>query len=584
MNAYICTMFGAAATVSLLGCSAPLEPVGGRPLQSVPTSEHRVSMTVNDYRKLVVRIDIGSQGSGGSGVVFTKKDHDGYYIVTNAHVMEDSIIGDQNFSVTLFLEHKECRFDKGPDLYIRGYDFLSDLAVLHLREPQSNGCFPDRVAAFDMDRDPSPTQSGTFVLAIGSPLRYYQTVTSGIVSASKRTFARKYQKRDGFFFDRHIGEYIQTDAAINPGNSGGLLADLDGNVVGINTWKREWHLTNDGVRPVDNIGFAISWPYAHSIVNGLIDDRYFWRGGFSDMLLSNALIEHPIVTDGDRYVVTGSDLGLLVRGDTNAYMPQGSLICSVNGVRIRDLADWFSERARMKKGSKAQLSFLSRPDPTTGIEAQCDASQEKVEYTAEDFLLVGEFFAQFMEAGDLQGATFADWRDEGLCTEVGYIRPCGVRIGGLVLDSGGRGFQNRDVIWGLGFGKEWIEVRDLGALGVALGRFRDHVNGKETEAAGAIRDVQHCFVWEGASAGARQRFTEVTSRGLSSRACVGLKREALTARCKSLASEQVVFDVYRKGREGTAKIKIYARLSGGGTHLEFLPKEEIFQPVDCDGL
>ena len=567
MKSYLYAIFAAVASLALLGCGAPSERADLEPSRSASTLEARVSAAVMDYREMVVRIDIEPRNRG-SGVVFAKRDHDGLYIVTNSHVLEGPIVGDQHFSVTFFLEYKECRFDKGPNLYIRGYDLLGDLAVLHLKEPHSSGCLPDRVAAFDMDQDPVRPQSGTFVVAIGSPLAvdYSQTVTFGIVSAPKRTFSKKYRRGGGddLFFDQYrgIGEFIQTDAAINGGNSGGLLADLNGSVIGINTWR----IGSDHLgRPVDNISFAISWSYAQSIVEGLIEDRYHWRGGFTDFWISEVYIGHR---DGDRYVVTESDLGLRVREDPKAIIPRDSLICRLNGTRVRNLADWFSEVARFKRGSRATVSYLPQPDVAVDTESQCEASEEKVEYPVDEFWLVGEFFAQYMDSGDLQEAIFADWGEDGGCADVEYVRPCGVQVRGLDREYEGLGFRNRDVILGMRFGNEWIKVGDLGTLKVALRRFRKHFEGQEQEVIRAFRGVQPCIVWE-----------EVTGGVSRSPDC--MEKQELEAQCKLRASREIVFDVYRKDREEPPEIKLYARLSGDGTRLEFLPKEKTYRSADC---
>lgn len=99
---------------------------------------------------------------------------------------------------------------------------------------------------------------GDTVIAIGTPLtlNFQHTVTSGIVSALRRTL--KVPTDDGLSF---MEELIQTDAPINPGNSGGPLCDLQGKVVGINTLK---------VTEAEGIGFAIPIEVAKPIV-GMVE-------------------------------------------------------------------------------------------------------------------------------------------------------------------------------------------------------------------------------------------------------------------------------------------------------------------------
>jgi serine protease Do len=116
-----------------------------------------------------------------------------------------------------------------------GDDPVTDLALVRV---QATGLQTLPLA------DPAGLRVGQFVVALGSPEWLQQSVTWGILSAIKRhtgAFARV--------------NYLQTDAPINPGNSGGPLLNLDGQVIGINTWRLETDLSG---RPVQNISFAIS--------------------------------------------------------------------------------------------------------------------------------------------------------------------------------------------------------------------------------------------------------------------------------------------------------------------------------------
>src|SRR5207302_9797367 len=71
--------------------------------------------------------------------------------------------------------------------------------------------------------DSDTVQAGDFVLAIGNPFGFDETVTDGIISSKGRP-----NRTDAF------GDLLQTNAAINPGNSGGPLINLRGEVIGIN--------------------------------------------------------------------------------------------------------------------------------------------------------------------------------------------------------------------------------------------------------------------------------------------------------------------------------------------------------------
>ncbi|MEO7723720.1 MAG: trypsin-like peptidase domain-containing protein [Chthoniobacterales bacterium] len=140
------------------------------------------------------------QNSLGSGVIVTKEGH----IITNNHVVEQ-------------VDEIEVVLSDGRTKKARlvGADKELDLAVLKMDEP---GVQPLKLG------DSDAVQAGDFVLAVGNPFGFDETVTDGIISSKGRP-----NRVDSF------GDYLQTDAAINPGNSGGPLINLSGEVVGINT-------------------------------------------------------------------------------------------------------------------------------------------------------------------------------------------------------------------------------------------------------------------------------------------------------------------------------------------------------------
>jgi serine protease Do len=141
------------------------------------------------------------QAGLGSGVIVRS---DGY-ILTNNHVVQ----GASELEVYLSDETKYVA-------EVVGTDPRTDLAVLKI---DATGLVAAPVG------DSSKVEVGDWAIAIGSPFGLAQTVTAGIISATKRT-------------DQGITPYddfIQTDAAINPGNSGGPLLNLRGEIIGINT-------------------------------------------------------------------------------------------------------------------------------------------------------------------------------------------------------------------------------------------------------------------------------------------------------------------------------------------------------------
>jgi len=129
--------------------------------------------------------------------------------------------------------------------------------------------------------------AGEWVLAIGSPLGFGNTATSGIVSATStknRWFAggRPHdfaiiREKTGYA----IEDYIQTEAAINPGNSGGPLVRLTGEVVGINTAIVSPSRVSAG------LGFAVPEKIARSVVRELIQHGKVVRGHLGVLIISS---------------------------------------------------------------------------------------------------------------------------------------------------------------------------------------------------------------------------------------------------------------------------------------------------------
>jgi len=163
----------------------------------------------------------------GSGFIISKHG----YIITNTHVVENA----DKIKVTL-------KDGRSFDAKVVGSDSMLDLAVIKIEAD-------DKLPLVKLG-DSDKIKPGQWIIAIGNPYQFSNTVTVGIISAIGRTLD-DIGKRD----------LIQTDAAINPGNSGGPLINLAGDVIGINVAI---------AAGAQNIGFAIPINDAKEILNDLI--------------------------------------------------------------------------------------------------------------------------------------------------------------------------------------------------------------------------------------------------------------------------------------------------------------------------
>ena len=178
----------------------------------------------------------------GSGVIIDAREG---LVLTNHHVIDNA----DDVQVTL----ADGRTVKAEFL---GSDRDTDIALIRI--PAQN-LTDIKLGNSDQLR------VGDFVVAIGNPFGFSQTVTSGIVSAVGRSGIR------GLGYQN----FIQTDASINPGNSGGALVDLQGQLVGINTAS-----FNPQGSMAGNIGLGLAIPsnLARSVVDQLVKHGVVVRG------------------------------------------------------------------------------------------------------------------------------------------------------------------------------------------------------------------------------------------------------------------------------------------------------------------
>jgi S1-C subfamily serine protease len=244
------------------------------------------------------------------------------YALTNAHVVD----GAREVAVTL---HTGAELTAA----VVGIDSATDLAVIRIL----GSGFPAAELA-----ETESLRVGQLVIAIGDPLGFHSTVTTGVVSALGRSLSA----RDG----RVIENVIQTDAALNPGNSGGPLVDTHAKVVGINTAI---------IPTAQGICFAIPAATARLVAGMLIRDgrvrrAYLGIGGAATPIGRQLANELGITnTSGIRVleVVAGGPAeraGLAVR----------DLIVSLDGVPIATLSDLQRSLVADRIGLSVELGYV----------------------------------------------------------------------------------------------------------------------------------------------------------------------------------------------------------------------------------
>ncbi|KVT87854.1 peptidase [Burkholderia territorii] len=249
----------------------------------------------------------------GSGFIVSE---DGV-ILTNRHVVGDA--------ATVDVKLTDKRQFTGR---VIGSDPVSDVAVIRIDA---------RNLPVVATGDPARTEVGDWVMAIGSPYGFANTVTQGIVSAKSRSLPG----------ERAI-PFIQTDVPINPGNSGGPLFDLDGRVIAINS------MIFSKTGGYQGLAFAIPIDIALDVKDQLLRTGKVTRGrlGVAVQEVSQALARSFGLPNSDGALIT------MVEPDgpaAHAGLRAGDVVLAVDGKPVAESADLLGAIAGMRGGRQADL-------------------------------------------------------------------------------------------------------------------------------------------------------------------------------------------------------------------------------------
>ena len=319
------------------GVQNPLIPIATRPEGALTPAE-----VANKVKPSVVGITIYSINpttnavteGAASGVIINE---DGL-ILTNDHIYAD--FPNAQF---LIVTYDGRRYDAD---FVAG-DVRSDVALLQIRTSENSVFIP---AEFG---DSDAVVVGEEVIAIGTPLSITRagSVTFGIVSATNR------RERGGA--TAYTMNYIQTDAAINPGNSGGPLINMQGQIIGINSWKL--------AAGAEGLGFSIPSRTAVNVLESLLEHGYVagrGRLGVSFTVITPLMSRINNTPEGLRVDTIAPESNL---NGTN--IAQGDVITHIEGIKVTIDTDFMAIIEQVGAHNSINLQVQQR---TTGNRFSAD--------------------------------------------------------------------------------------------------------------------------------------------------------------------------------------------------------------------
>jgi len=304
-----------------------IEPDRGHSRHSYHEGIVRVAPSVVSIYASAEGSDNSASASQGSGVIVDP----GGMVLTNLHLLDGKevinvVLGDGSQHIGTLI----------------GSDRETDLAVVSI---DARG-----LPAVDLDAA-APLRVGDIVLAIGNPFGVGQTVTQGIVSATRRRVAGGSAWQD----------FVQIDAAINPGSSGGALINPDGQLVGVTTAVFRGAMPGEGNQRGDiaqGIGFAIPTGLLARAVPDMIRDGRVVRGW-----LGVGADDLPMFPDLHRSITNGAVVTSVLAESPAALagLRRHDVVTALDGQPISDATELLLLVSSFGPGSEIELDIQRGP-------------------------------------------------------------------------------------------------------------------------------------------------------------------------------------------------------------------------------
>ena len=304
------------------------------------------------------QVQTPKRAAAGSGVIISA---DGY-IVTNNHVVD----GADELTVSL-TDNKEY------SARVIGADKTTDLALIKI-----DGKNLPAIVIANSDN----VKVGEWVLAVGNPLGFNNTVTAGIISAKARTLGAN-----------GVESFIQTDAAINQGNSGGALVNTRGELIGINAMLASPTGSNIGY------GFAIPTTIMNKVVEDLKQYGNVQRAmiGIEGTDVKNYVDAEK---EKDKEVDLGTMEGIYIAKVVEdgaaeaAGLKDGDVITAVDGQKVTKFGELQGIIAKKRPGDQVKITYMrNKKSNTVTATLKNEQGNTKVVKNADLDVLGGTFRA-----------------------------------------------------------------------------------------------------------------------------------------------------------------------------------------------